>query len=97
METVEREANAWHTPPPVLSDAVYQDLLERILVGTYKPGELLRQEELAARYSVSRVPVREAMSRLASDGLRLPPAARIRGQGTGRSRDQGGLRSTHHH
>ena len=69
METVEREANAWHTPPPVLSDAVYQDLLERILVGTYKPGELLRQEELAARYSVSRVPVREAMSRLASDGL----------------------------
>jgi DNA-binding GntR family transcriptional regulator len=53
----------------VLSDAIYQDLLERVLAGTYKPGELLRQEELAARYSVSRVPVREAMSRLASDGL----------------------------
>jgi DNA-binding GntR family transcriptional regulator len=69
METVERRANAWRTPPPVLSDAVYQDLLERILAGTYKPGALLRQEELAARYSVSRVPVREAMSRLASDGL----------------------------
>ncbi|HYD57624.1 MAG TPA: GntR family transcriptional regulator [Burkholderiales bacterium] len=65
METLAK----WRTPPPVLSDAVYQDLLERILSGVYKPGEVLRQEELAARYLVSRVPVREAMSRLASDGV----------------------------
>jgi len=63
------EASAWRNPPPVLSDAVYQDLLGRILSGAYKPGEVLRQEELASHYSVSRVPVREAMSRLASDGV----------------------------
>jgi len=69
MEATERSAVTWRKPPPVLSDAVYQDLLEQILAGTYKPGEVLRQEELAARYSVSRVPVREAMSRLASDGV----------------------------
>jgi DNA-binding GntR family transcriptional regulator len=53
MDAVGREAEGWHTPPPVLSDAIYQDLLDRILAGTYKPGELLRQEELAARYSVA--------------------------------------------
>jgi DNA-binding GntR family transcriptional regulator len=59
----------WREPPPVLSDAVYRDLLDHILAGTYKPGQVLRQEELAARYSVSRVPLREAMSRLAADGV----------------------------
>lgn len=70
--TVQSEEGArqgWREPPPVLSDAVYRDLLGHILSGTYKPGEVLRQEELAARYSMSRVPLREAMSRLAADGV----------------------------
>jgi DNA-binding GntR family transcriptional regulator len=54
---------------PSLPDIVYQKLRTDILRGDLKPGQLLRQEELARRYSVSRVPLREAMSRLEADGL----------------------------
>src|ERR1051326_1237729 len=54
---------------PTLSHEIYQALLSNILAGAYVPGQVLRQEELAASFSVSRVPLREAMSRLAADGL----------------------------
>lgn len=40
-----------------------------ILTGALEPGEQLRQEVVAARYDVSRVPVREALQLLASEGL----------------------------
>ncbi|MCC6198412.1 MAG: GntR family transcriptional regulator [Burkholderiales bacterium] len=59
----------WKPPPPTLTGAIYQDLLQAVVSGAYAPGQVLRQEELATRYSVSRVPIREAMNRLAADGL----------------------------
>ena len=37
--------------------------------GTWEPGTPLRQEELADRYQVSRIPVREALQLLQSQGL----------------------------
>ena len=40
-----------------------------ILAGDLPPGSRIGQEELAARFNVSRIPVREALSRLESDGL----------------------------
>jgi DNA-binding GntR family transcriptional regulator len=40
-----------------------------ILNGALKRGQLLRQEEIAQRFNVSRVPLREALSRLEADGL----------------------------
>ena len=40
-----------------------------ILSGALAPGSRIGQEELAARFNVSRIPVREALSRLESDGL----------------------------
>jgi DNA-binding GntR family transcriptional regulator len=40
-----------------------------ILTGELLPGEKLRQEELAARLDMSRVPVREALSTLESEGV----------------------------
>ncbi|WP_370326657.1 GntR family transcriptional regulator [Euzebya sp.] len=40
-----------------------------ILRGVYKPGEKLGEVELAERLDVSRTPVREALRRLAADGL----------------------------
>lgn len=40
-----------------------------ILVGELLPGERLHQEDLASRMDMSRVPVREALSTLESEGL----------------------------
>jgi len=37
--------------------------------GVWAPGAVLRQEELAARYGASRIPVREALQLLRADGL----------------------------
>jgi DNA-binding GntR family transcriptional regulator len=54
---------------PLLPDVVYQNLRRKILNGTLKPGQRLRQEELSRELDVSRVPLREAMTRLTSDGL----------------------------
>jgi DNA-binding GntR family transcriptional regulator len=56
-------------PSLLLSQVIYQRLRLEILNGALEPGQLLRQEELAQRFNVSRVPLREAMSRLEADGL----------------------------
>ena len=42
-----------------------------ILTGDLPPGSRIGQEALAARFNVSRIPVRDALSRLESDGLVL--------------------------
>lgn len=57
-------------------DARPYDLLRRdVLTGRFEPGEILLETVLAARYGVSRTPVREALGRLEHDGL-LERAAR---------------------
>jgi DNA-binding GntR family transcriptional regulator len=48
---------------------VADELRQAILTGVYPPGTRLRQEELAAQYGASRVPVREALRILESEGL----------------------------
>lgn len=57
-----------------LPELVYRELREAILSGVYRPGQMLRQEELANRLGVSRAPLREALPRLVAEGLvvRLP-------------------------
>lgn len=52
-----------------VADGIAGALREEIQSGTLVPGEPIRQEEVAARFGVSRIPVREAFGRLESEGL----------------------------
>jgi DNA-binding GntR family transcriptional regulator len=51
------------------ASALAQRLREAIDAGRWPPGELLRQEQIAAEYGVSRIPVREALAQLQTEGL----------------------------
>jgi DNA-binding GntR family transcriptional regulator len=50
-------------------ELAYQGLKQRLLRGDFAPGARLGEERLAAELGVSRTPVREALSRLHSEGL----------------------------
>ena len=54
---------------PAASERVAAYLREAILGGHIKPGEHLRQEEIAERSGASRLPVREALRMLEAEGL----------------------------
>lgn len=51
------------------SDSVYQNLRDCILSQAFHPGERLNVKELAAALNVSLTPVKEAINRLAIEGL----------------------------
>jgi len=55
--------------PVSLADRVYQTLREHMCSGSLPSGQPLREPGLAALLGVSRTPVREALGRLASEGL----------------------------
>jgi DNA-binding GntR family transcriptional regulator len=48
---------------------IASELRDAILDGEYVPGARIRQDDLAERYGASRVPVREALRMLESEGL----------------------------
>ena len=52
-----------------VADRVYAALREQILAGDLEPESRLHQEGISAELGVSRTPVREALARLAADGL----------------------------
>ncbi len=52
-----------------VADQVYEVLRERIASGEIERGSRLHQEDLATEFGVSRTPVREALRRLAAEGL----------------------------
>jgi DNA-binding GntR family transcriptional regulator len=57
-----------------LKDSVYHRLREQIVSGELPPGYVLREAELAARFGVSKTPLREAFVRLEKDGfVTIPP------------------------
>jgi DNA-binding GntR family transcriptional regulator len=52
-----------------MADRVQAVLRERVLNGELEPGSRLHQENISEELGVSRSPVREALARLAADGL----------------------------
>lgn len=55
--------------PKSLPEILADDLRQRILLGAFCEGHQLRQEALAQYYSVSRMPIREALRQLEAEGL----------------------------
>lgn len=52
-----------------LADSVYGALLRDIVSDELRPGTWLKERDLSERYGVSRVPVRQALHRLESEGF----------------------------
>jgi DNA-binding GntR family transcriptional regulator len=63
-----------NSSPPVITygniqDAVVDGIRDMILKGHLKPGDRLRQDELADTFGVSTMPIREALRQLQAEGL----------------------------
>ncbi|MFH0795517.1 MAG: GntR family transcriptional regulator [Candidatus Omnitrophota bacterium] len=54
---------------PNLSDEVYHALARRIIKQRLRAGTRLVENEMAEDFGISRIPIREALNRLAQDGL----------------------------
>lgn len=59
------------------SDRAYATLLDEIQSGVLRPGAVLGEVEQAGRLGVSRTPLREALGRLAADGLVAQQSPRV--------------------
>jgi DNA-binding GntR family transcriptional regulator len=54
---------------PTMKDRVYQALRERIVLGDLQPADRLIEADLAARFGISKTPVREALLTLEAEGF----------------------------
>src|SRR6185369_13654990 len=52
-----------------MSGQITARIREKILTGVYPPGSALLQDSIAAEFGVSKIPVREALVQLRSEGL----------------------------
>lgn len=75
-EPAEQAGQTAHSKPgrnePLLrtmSSQLTARIRERILAGEYAPGSQLLQDSIAAEFAVSKIPVREALVHLRSEGL----------------------------
>ena len=55
--------------PPSLTDKAYAELEERIVTLALRPGQVLSENALASSLGIGRTPIREALQRLAREGL----------------------------
>ena len=69
MSTVLELISAQKMPRLSASDHVAQTLKKAIVDGLLPAGELLRQDEIASHFHVSKIPVREALKHLEAKGL----------------------------
>ncbi|MFN0116181.1 MAG: GntR family transcriptional regulator [Paracoccaceae bacterium] len=54
---------------PSPAEVIFAALREAIVEGELKDGDVLRQDQIAQMFNVSRIPVREALARLEEQGL----------------------------
>ncbi len=57
------------TGPETLTDQAYRQIEEQIVTLQLKPGDVLSEQMLSATFGIGRTPVREALQRLAQEGL----------------------------
>jgi DNA-binding GntR family transcriptional regulator len=57
------------TPAETLTEQAYRIIEEQIVTLRLKPGEVLSEQLLSASYGFGRTPIREALQRLAREGL----------------------------
>lgn len=70
--------------PVTTAGALAEQLRNEINAGRWSVGTVLRQDDLAARFAVSRIPIREALAHLHTEGLLVVEhyrGARIKGLG----------------
>ena len=53
----------------LVAGSLYREIRKRILSGLYLPGTVLRQQDIAEQFDTSRVPLREAFSKLEAEGF----------------------------
>ena len=63
-----KKTSAGYNRPPTSQEAVLGEIRRAIMSRELQPGERVRQEKLAERLHVSRVPVREALKVLEAEG-----------------------------
>lgn len=63
-------------PSTSLVDQAYTVILDALCDGTFKPGERLTQDDIAARLSVSRQPVTHALAVLKAQGFLMQSGRR---------------------
>ena len=74
-ESVKRRASSISRPLQTiriaepLTDQAYREIEEEIVTLRLQPGTILSEQLLAERYKIGRTPVREALQRLANEGL----------------------------
>jgi len=66
---VSRAGKAGRPPAESLTDRAYTDLEERIVTLRLVPGAVVSEQMLAAELGIGRTPIREALQRLAREGL----------------------------
>jgi DNA-binding GntR family transcriptional regulator len=69
VDTFEGPLSGFHTK----ADLVYTRLRDAILGGELKPGERVNIDALARKLGISKIPLREAVQRLAGQGLVVQP------------------------
>jgi len=66
---VKRRSRVSQSEDATLTDRAYRELEEMIVTLRLSPGTILSEQALAVRLKIGRTPIREALQRLARDGL----------------------------